>query len=79
MQLVYNNEAFSPQAEDIEKAKKVSKLEGKTYLKNEKQKLDYELANNKSILDLLAKKQEELAKLSIEKWYKEELNKINNS
>jgi thiamine monophosphate synthase len=41
-----------------------------------KDKADTELKNNKEILEDIAKKQLELAKMAIEKWYNEEKGKI---
>jgi len=59
----------------LSKAKEAAKLEGEVFIKVEKQRLDHELKNNQTILDDLAIKQETLAKIAIEKWYKTELNK----
>lgn len=62
----------------LEKIKESSKLEGQMFLDVEKQKLDAELKANEEILDDISKKQAHLAKLSIEQWYKEELEKYKN-
>ena len=59
----------------LEKAREAAKLEGEVFIKIEQQRLDHELKNNQTILDDLAGKQETLAKMAIEKWYKEELRK----
>jgi len=59
----------------LEKARESAKLEGEIFIQIEKQRLDYELNNNKKILDDLAQKQEHLAKIAIEKWYQDELAK----
>lgn len=59
----------------LEKAKEAAKLEGEVFIQIERQRLDHELKNNQAILDDLATKQETLAKIAIEKWYDEELNK----
>lgn len=61
----------------LEKIKEVSKLEGEMLLQVEQQKLDAELKSNESLLDDIAKKQAYLAKLNIDKWYNEELKKLN--
>lgn len=61
------------------KAEEAAKLEGDIFIKVEKQRLDYELKNNNKILDNLAKKQEHLAEIAIEKWYQEELEKTKNN
>lgn len=57
------------------KAEEAAKLEGDLFIKVEKQRLDYELNNNQKILENLAKKQEHLAEIAIEKWYQAELQK----
>jgi hypothetical protein len=59
------------------KANEAAKLEGEMHLAVEKQRLEHELRNNQTILDDLAQKQEHLAKIAIDKWYKDELDKIN--
>lgn len=61
----------------LEKAKESAKLEGDTFIKVEKQRLDHELKNNQIILDDIAQKQEHLAKVAINKWYQDELTKTN--
>jgi hypothetical protein len=63
----------------LTKAEEAAKLEGDIFIKVEKQRLDYELNNNKKILENLAKKQEHLAEIAIEKWYQEELEKTKNN
>lgn len=60
----------------LEKIQEVSKLKGETFLQVEQQKLDAELKNNESLLNDIAEKQAYLAKLSIDKWYEEELEKL---
>lgn len=57
----------------LEKARDAAKLEGDTFMKVEKQRLEHELKNNQKILDDLAEKQEHLAKIAIDKWYQDEL------
>jgi hypothetical protein len=60
----------------LQKAEKAAQLEGDIFLKVEKQRLDHELQTNNAILELLAEKQEYLAKEAIENWYQEELRKM---
>ncbi len=60
----------------LEKIKEVSKLEGQMFIQVEQQKLDAELKSNESLLNDIAEKQAHLAKLSIDKWYEDELTKI---
>jgi hypothetical protein len=62
----------------LEKSRETAKLEGDTFMKVEKQRLDHELRNNQKILDDLAQKQEHLAKIAIDKWYQDELAKSNS-
>lgn len=59
----------------LEKIKDISKLEGQMFLQVEQQKLDAELKSNESLLNDIAEKQAHLAKLSINKWYENELIK----
>lgn len=63
----------------LDKAKEAAKLEGDTFMQVEKQRLDHELKNNQKILDDLAQKQEQLAKIAIEKWYQDELRKASTA
>jgi hypothetical protein len=44
----------------------------------ERAKLDAELKANESLLEDIATKQVDLAKIAVEKWYKDEREKINN-
>lgn len=62
----------------LEKARETAKLEGDIFMQVEKQRLEHELKNNQKILDDLAKKQEHLAKIAIDKWYLDELAKTNS-
>lgn len=62
----------------LEKARETAKLEGDTFMKVEKQRLEHELKNNQKILDYLAQKQEHLAKIAIDKWYQDELAKTSS-
>lgn len=59
----------------LEKAMEAAKLEGEIYLKIERQKLEYEIRNNKRLLEYLSEKQEHLVKIAIDKWYQNELDK----
>ncbi|GHU13233.1 hypothetical protein FACS189441_0290 [Betaproteobacteria bacterium] len=54
-------------------AEEAAKLNAEVRMKADKDKLDVELQGNKAILDDIAKKQQELAKMAIAKWYKEEM------
>ncbi len=63
----------------LEKIKDVSRLEGQMFIDVEKQKLDAELKSNESLLNDIAIKQAHLATLSIDKWYKDELEKFNSN
>ena len=51
----------------------INKLKGEVRMKTEKSKLDAELQANTSLLDDIAKRQADLAKLAIERWYDNEL------
>ena len=51
----------------------MNKLKGEVRMKTEKSKLDAELQANTSLLDDIAKRQADLAKLAIDKWYNDEL------
>lgn len=62
----------------LKKAEESAKLEGETFIKVEKQRLEHELGNNQKILDDLAQKQAHLAKIAIDKWYQAELAKSNS-
>ncbi|MDR0863565.1 MAG: DUF4407 domain-containing protein [Candidatus Symbiothrix sp.] len=61
------------------KAEEVAKLRGEMFVQAHKIKLDAELNNNKIITDDIAKKQQELALRAIDKWYKEEQEKMETS
>ena len=63
----------------LDKAREAAKLEGDTFMQVEKQRLEHELKNNQKILDDLAQKQEQLAKIAIEKWYQDELKKASTT
>lgn len=63
----------------LDKAREAAKLEGDTFIQVEKQRLDHELRTNQNILADLAQKQENLAKIAIEKWYQEEIIKANSN
>ncbi len=51
----------------------INKLKGEVRMKTEKSKLDAELQANTILLDDIANRQAELAKLAIERWYENEL------
>jgi len=57
--------------------KELNKMKGEIRMKTETSKLDIELKTNEVLLDEIAHKQAELAKVAIDKWYQDELNRIN--
>lgn len=57
----------------------LNKLKGEVRIKTEKSKLDAELKANTALLDDIAKRQAELAGIAIEKWYSDELSKLQGS
>jgi hypothetical protein len=57
----------------LEELQSINKLKGEVRMKTEKSKLDAELQANTSLLDDIAKRQADLAKLAIERWYDNEL------
>lgn len=63
----------------LRQSEDAAKLNAEVKMKAEKYKLDAELQGNKAILDDIAKKQQELAKIAIDKWYKEEKDKLKTS
>ena len=56
--------------------KEMNKLKGEVRMKTERAKLDAELKANETLLTDIAKKQGDLAKIAVDKWYDEELNKL---
>lgn len=52
----------------------MNKLKGEVRMKTEKSKLDAELQANTTLLDDISKRQADLAKLAIDKWYQDELS-----
>lgn len=52
----------------------MNKLKGEVRMKTEKSKLDAELKSNTALLDEIATRQADLAKLAIDKWYNDELS-----
>jgi len=60
----------------LKRAEEAAILEGENSIKINKQRLDNELKNNQKILEDIAEKQQDLAKIAIEKWYKNELKKM---
>jgi hypothetical protein len=57
----------------------INKLKGEVRMKTEKSKLDAELQANTSLLDDIAKRQADLAKLAIDKWYNDELSNFKSN
>ena len=57
----------------------MNKLKGEVRMKTEKSKLDAELQANTSLLDDIAKRQADLAKLAIDKWYNDELSNFKSN
>lgn len=62
----------------LSEIKDLNKLKGDVRMKTEKAKLDAELKANESLLEDIATKQVGLAKIAVEKWYKDETERINN-
>lgn len=60
------------------KGEEAAKLRGDAFIKTNKLKQDIELQNNEKLLTMIALKQETLAKIAINNWYEEELNKLNS-
>lgn len=56
--------------------KEMNKLKGEVRMKTERAKLDAELKANETLLTDIAKKQGDLAKIAVDKWYDDELNKL---
>jgi hypothetical protein len=56
--------------------KEMNKLKGEVRMKTERAKLDAELKANETLLIDIAKKQGDLAKIAVDKWYDDELNKL---
>jgi hypothetical protein len=57
----------------VARAQEAAKLEGEIFIQVERQRLEHELKTNQLILDDLAEKQAHLARLSVDKWYREAL------
>lgn len=66
-------------SQNLIRMEEMAKLEKEMVLRIQKDKLDHELKVNKNILDEIAQKQESLAKEHIEKWYQDELFKMNSN
>lgn len=60
----------------LKRAEEAAILEGENSIKINKQRLDNELKNNQKILEDIAEKQQNLAKVAIDKWYQNELEKM---
>lgn len=61
--------------EHLRRAEEAAKLSGDIMIQKQKDKLDAELANNKILLETIAKYQQELALEAIKKWYEENKSK----
>ena len=59
--------------------KEVNKLKGEVRLKTEKIKLSSEMKANESLLDYIASKQADIAKIAVDNWYVEESKKMNSN
>ncbi len=57
----------------------MNKLKGEVRMKTEKSKLDAELQSNTALLNEIATKQADLAKLAIDKWYNDELSNFKSN
>jgi hypothetical protein len=62
--------------DSLENSKSMGRLNVESRLQAEKDRLDTELKSNQDLLDRIAEKQGLLAEKMIDKWYKEELEKI---
>lgn len=60
----------------LEEIRELNKLKGEVRMKTEKAKLGAELKANESLLNDIALKQAALAKIAVEKWYDDELNRL---
>jgi len=63
----------------LQEIKEMNKLKGEVRMKTERAKLDAELKANETLLNDIAGKQAELAKIAIEKWYDDELIRLKGS
>lgn len=59
--------------------RELNKLKGEVRIKTEKAKLEAELKANESLLNDIAIKQAELAKIAVDKWYEDETNRLNGN
>jgi len=62
----------------LKEVQDLNKLRGTVRLGAEKAKLDAELKANQTLLDDIAMKQAELAKVAVDKWYKDEMARLKN-
>lgn len=62
----------------VKEVQDLNKLRGTVRLGAEKAKLDAELKANQALLDDIAMKQAELAKVAVEKWYNDEMARLRN-
>lgn len=60
----------------LEEIRELNKLKGEVRMKTEKAKLEAELKANETLLDDIATKQAELAKIAVDKWYKDEKERL---
>jgi len=60
----------------LRRAEEAAVLSGNVMIQMQKDKLDAELRNNREILDDIAQKQLNLAKIAIQNWYDDELSKL---
>ncbi|MDR1155275.1 MAG: DUF4407 domain-containing protein [Bacteroidales bacterium] len=65
--------------EHLRRAEEAARLSGDIMIQKQKDKLDAELANNKIILDTIAKYQLELALEAIEKWHNEQKEQLSSA
>ena len=62
----------------LKQVQDLNRLKGDVKIKVEKAKLDAELKSNEDLLNEIAKRQAELAKIAIDKWYATERKKLND-
>lgn len=63
----------------LQEIQEINKLKSQVRLSSEKAKLDAELKSNQKLLDEISTKQATLARMAINKWYKEEKDLLNSN
>lgn len=62
----------------LKEIQELNKLSGEVRLRSERSKLDAELRANEALLQQIASRQADLAKIAVDKWYKEEKARLVN-